>query len=309
MEWLTNNALTNLHGFQFLFLYICVATSTIFAAWLMVRRQDKTDQMPPLHIPQTPDIYEIAYLRGKENEVIRLSILNLISQGYLQIISDKISKNPNSPDPGLLSELDKQIFAVCYNGMEAKDIFSNSSISNIATKYCQTYQYNLETKHLVTSEEVKQAAWGIGTAGALLLMCLSGYKISVAISQGRHNIGFLIFLTIVSLIVLIFAAKPPRLSKRGRNYLEMLKQIFSNLSNKESLSSTSTYDPGMAPMAMAIFGVGILAGTSFDSFEHAFHRSAANSNYGGCGSSCGTSSGGGGGGCGGGGCGGGGCGG
>ncbi len=218
MEWLTNNALTNLHGFQFLFLYICVATSTIFAAWLMVRRQDKTDEMPPLHVPKTPDIYEIAYLRGKENEVIRLSILNLISQGYLQISSDKISKNPNHPDPGLLSTLDKQIFAACYNGMEAKDAFTNSTISNIAKNYCQIYQQNLETKHLVTSEEVKQAAWGIGTAGALLLMCLSGYKITVAVSQGRYNLGFLIFLTIISLIILIFAAKPPRLSKRGRNY-------------------------------------------------------------------------------------------
>ncbi|MBK7992004.1 MAG: TIGR04222 domain-containing membrane protein [Blastocatellia bacterium] len=307
MEWLTNNALTNLHGFQFLFLYISVAATTIFATWLMVRRQDKTDKMPPLHVPKTPDIYEIAYLRGKENEIIRLSILNLISQAYLQIVSDKISKNPNHPDPGLLSTLDKQIFAACYNGMEAKDVFSNPTISNIAIRYCETYQQNLETKHLLTSQEVKQAAWGIGTAGALLLMCLSGYKIAVAISQGRHNIGFLIFLTIISLVILIFAAKPPRLSKRGKNYLEMLKQVFSNLSNKESLSATSTFDPAIAPMAMAIFGVGILAGTSFDSFEHAFHRSASAGNYGGCGSSCGSSSCGGGGGCGGG-CGGGGCG-
>lgn len=309
MDWLTNNPIANMRGPEFLFVYMFVALITIVVCYILVRQKDKTGEMPELQMPQSPDIYEIAYLRGQENEVIRLALFNLTNQGYLKITTDTIEKGLVYPNQDLLSSIEKQVFAYCYSGAQAKDLFSGTLPSSIKP-YCDSYEKHLAAKHLLTSDETKQAAWGIGTAGALVLICLSGYKIVNALNHGRHNVGFLIILSVISLVALVFAAKPSRLSKRGKAYLENLKQIFANFSTKDDLRTDSpNYDPSSASMAMAVFGVGILAGTSFDAFSLMFKRSAST---GGCGSSCGSCSSGGGSSCGGGGgcggCGGGGCG-
>lgn len=324
MDWLTNNPIANLHGFDFLGFYLCVAVLTIVVCWLMIRNTDKSNTIPPLQIPQMPDPYEIAYLRGKENEVIRLGVFNLIDKGYLQLGTNYLEKRVSHPDPSFLPNLEKSLFG--WISQQTETVTENSVTKTIigvkpaqlfatmnprAKAYCDSYQNLLEKNHLVTSEHVKQVAWGIGTSGALILMSLTGYKIAVAASQGRHNVGFLIVLSIISLVALIIACVPPRLSKRGKLYLKELQQAFASFAQKEKLNIASpSYDPQVPAVAMAIFGVGILAGTSFSSFEQTFHRSASS---GGCGGGCGScssggDSGGGGGGCGGGGCGGGGCG-
>jgi uncharacterized protein (TIGR04222 family) len=331
MDWLTDNPIANLHGFDFLGFYLCVSILTIVICWAMVRNSDKSiSSTPPLEIPQNPDPYEIAYLRGKENEMIRLAVFNLINKGYLSLGTSYLEKQTSHPDPSFLPNLEKSLFGwICQQtttvtessvtktiiGVKPYEIFSRfSGMTYRAKAYGESYKERLTINHLINAQEVKQAAWGIGTAGALVILCLAGYKVAVAASQGRHNVGFTIALSIISLIVLIIACVPPRLSRRGKQYLKELQQAFANLAQKERLNvATPGFDPQVPAVAMAIFGVGILAGTSFGSFEQSFHRSA--SSGGGCGSGCGSgsscSSGGsscGGGSCGGGGCGGGGCG-
>ncbi|MBI4853345.1 MAG: TIGR04222 domain-containing membrane protein [Acidobacteria bacterium] len=333
MEWLTNNPIANLHGFEFLGFYLCFAVLTVVTCWLLIKNTDQSNSLPPLEIPQIPDPYEIAYLRGKENEVIRLAIFSLIDKGYLKLGTDYIEKREGHPDPSLLPNLEKSLFGwisqqsttvtensvtKTISGVKPYELFSiKNGMPSRAKVYCESYQNLLEKKRLVTSEKVKEVAWKVGTSGVLILMGLTGYKIAIAYSQGRHNVGFLIALTIFSIIALIIASVPSRLSRRGKLYLKELQQAFANIAKTDKMNvSSPNYDSQVPTLAMAIFGVGILAGTSFSLFEQIFHRSTSNSSYAGSyyGSGCGSSSCGsgsscsGGGGCGGGGCGGGGCG-
>lgn len=319
MNWLTNNPIANLPGPEFLGFFFCVAVLTIITCWLMVRNTDKSNSLPPLQIPQTPDPYEIAYMRGQENEVIRLAIFNLFSKGYLEMGTSYIVKKPTHPDPSFLPNVEKSLFGwisqqnttvtensvtININGVKTYELFSN--MKDRAANYCDGYKANLEKNRLVVSETVKEVAWGVGTAGSFILFSLAAYKIGIAVSRGIDNFIFLIILSIISFIALVIACKPSRLSKRGKKYLKELQEAFANLARAEKMNTTSPgYDPQVPVLAMAVFGVGVLAGTSFAPFEQTFHRSVSSGGScgGGCGSSsCGSSGGsscGGGGGCGG----------
>ena len=45
-------------------------------------------------IPQRPDPYEIAYVRGDRSEVLKLIIFDLIGRGYLQIDGNLLKREP-----------------------------------------------------------------------------------------------------------------------------------------------------------------------------------------------------------------------
>jgi uncharacterized protein (TIGR04222 family) len=143
---------------------------------------------------------------------------------------------------------------------------------------------------------VKAAAWLIGLAGTVLIVGLGGYKLMAALAKGRTNVGFLIFMGITALVVLWRACKPPRLSRRGQDYLQRLQGAFQSLKAQATdIAATSEPNP-TAMLLVALFGLDVLAGTSYAYFRDMFAQAASSGGWsGGCG----------GGGCGGGGCGGG----
>lgn len=322
MEWLINNPIANMPGLQFLAFFSCVAVTTIITCWVMLKNTDKSDTIPPLQIPTNPDPYEITYLRGQENEVIRLAVFNLYNKGFVKLTTDYVEVNPQHPDPKNLPNIEKSLFG--WLSQQKPQIYTNASNASSpepirvkphqiflemkarAETYCGSYKANLEKNHLVPSDILKDISWKLRAAGALLILSLASYKFTIALTNGRTNVGFLVTLSIVYIIALFLICKPARLSKRGKAYLKELQNAFANLAQKDKINTNSpTYDPCAPALAMSIFGVGIFAGTSFDSFEQTFHRSTDSGSS--CGSSCGSSGsscGSGGSSCGGGGCGG-----
>jgi uncharacterized protein (TIGR04222 family) len=235
--------------------------------------------------------------------------------------TDYVEVNPQHPDPKDLPNMEKSLFGwLSQQKPQTQTLYTKTSnpepikvkpyeifseMKARAETYCGNYQANLEKNHLVPSAILKDISWKLRAAGALLILSLASYKFTIALTNGRTNVGFLVILSIVYIIALFLICKPARLSKRGKAYLKELQNAFANLAQKDKISTNSpTYDPCAPALAMSIFGVGIFAGTSFDSFEQTFHRSAASGSS--CGSSCGSSSscGSGGSSCGGGGCGG-----
>src|SRR5262245_38132446 len=100
MDWLLDNPVANMYGPKFLLLYVGLAVFTILACRLAIRGSDPTKNLPPLPVPSNPDPYEIAYLRGGENEVTRLIIFNLIQRKYLKTTDGEknIARETNNPD-------------------------------------------------------------------------------------------------------------------------------------------------------------------------------------------------------------------
>jgi hypothetical protein len=148
----------------------------------------------------------------------------------------------------------------------------------------------------------------------MVILGFGSFKFIAAIAHGRFNVIFLIIMAFVGIAILGLNSKLPRLSQRGRDYLEALQIAFARLKNtssitkpEERLLSSPTF-AGVDPMLLmvGVFGVSALSGTAYDYFPHTFQRGAQENSWSSsscgsassCGSSCSS------GGCGGGGCGG-----
>lgn len=75
--------ISDMYGPTFLVLYACVIGATLAICWVWVQSLDKTSNLPPLPIPKSVNAYQIAFLRGGENELLRIMIFDLIQRGYL----------------------------------------------------------------------------------------------------------------------------------------------------------------------------------------------------------------------------------
>ncbi len=310
MSWLMHNPIADMYGPTFLFFYGCVIAATLITSWWKIRVADPTADLPPLPLRANPDPYEIAYLRGGENEVTRLAIFDLIQRGYLKVSEkqkwwggkdQRLARAPNHPHPRHLSPRDLKVFRFFSSSRTATDVFQSGAIPKDVKGLCADYENKLQGEQALCPPEVSQEARRICLIAALIILGLGVYKLTVALAKGHSNVIFLIILGIGSLVGLALVGQPPRLSRLGRDYLKRLQGVFERLKPKAGTATPGVPDTTLL-LLVSLFGVSVLTETSYASVRDMFSRSTANS--GGCGGGCG----GGGAGCGGGGCGGGGCG-
>jgi uncharacterized protein (TIGR04222 family) len=83
MDWLTHNPIADLPGPQFLIVYGVAAVAVIAAAYGIIRLLDRTDRRKPPRVPGTFDPYEMAYLCGGTNAVIRTVLYALYLRGLV----------------------------------------------------------------------------------------------------------------------------------------------------------------------------------------------------------------------------------
>ncbi len=337
MNWLLHNVIADLYGPYFLVFYAMAIVALVVACYRSVRSLDRTNDLEPPEIPAKLDPYEIAYLRGGENEVTRVAIASLIQRGLLQITEKKhrlsttkeIDKG-RKPAPGELWRIEASVLK--WSGFPAAppQIFQAGGIPALVKEECVLYEDDLAEDDMFAPPEMKELGARLCGIGATLILGLGGYKLAVALARGHYNLMFLILLAIVGVIALAVACLAlPRLSHRGKAYLERLKLAYDGLKSQvhpvgsQNSSLTWAADPGArgrlqnAPaysdclLMVGIFGMASLADTPLSDLTAMFKRGT--SNTGGCSGGCGGGGGGcggGGGGCGGGGggCGGGGCG-
>ena len=83
------NPITELTGPEFLVFYAILIVATVAFCWWRRQRCDSSVSLPPASLPDRPEPYEIAFLRGGETEVARVAIVRLMELGYLEIANKK----------------------------------------------------------------------------------------------------------------------------------------------------------------------------------------------------------------------------
>ena len=135
----------------------------------------------------------------------------------------------------------------------------------------------------------------------VFLIIVSIAKISIALSRGKHNIGFLVILTIIVCITVLALLRKKRTSA-GNSALIKMKKKFARLRFKAAELRPGGASDELALLA-GIFGLAAIPVESYPYVRELYPRVIKRSFSGACsGSACGGSS------CGGSGCGGGGCG-
>ena len=304
MNFLFDNPLANLPGPAFLALYGALIASSAIVLYLFKSRLDWTSQQPAPLIPPVPDPFEIAYLRGGENEFARTVVFTLTQKGFLQITNEGkksyIGLPPTQPNWTTLTQLERSVLKWFQTTRETSEIFEPYGLREILQPYTLIYEQKITQDHLLTPPDVKVKTRLTGYLIMALLGILGGYKILATLVHGRYNFGILILLMIGTLIVFHFLGKSKRLSERGRRYVESLQNAFEKLKDNpsiarqyysQSLPALNTVDPLL--LAMGIYGAGVLVGSGYNNFEQAFHRSqkgadgtTGSSCSSGCGSSC-----------------------
>jgi len=304
-------------GPQFLLFFLGVVVVAVCWNVWRLRSADRTRGMVCPKISPKLDPFEVAFLRGGPPELTRLIILDLISRKYFARIEEtgtrrtvsKIERAKDHPDPNFLSAPERFVFDWLSKPSEAKDIMA-ALPSALESRGCLAgYKSSLENQNLLRTNEDREARWSATLLPLGLLGVLGGGKVLFALSTGHSNVGFLILLILIgSGVILLTAATGRRLTSLGVTYLERLQHGMESLQKRiGTLASAEPCDQFL--LAVAIFGMTTLSGTSYGYYPTMFQRSVQNGS--GCGSSCGSSCSSGGSSCGsscGGGCGGGGCG-
>src|SRR5262245_10482548 len=292
-------------GPDFLLFYFFFSLIVIIAI-VVLRRHAESGPAPKIELG---DPYLIAYLRGGENEALRVAVVSLVDRGLLVMNDQTIHRADHATSDMAKNSIEYEVLKKFGVPDKAASIFKDGDLKSAS----HPYRYKLEHAGLMPDGAVRLARLKRLLMALTALGIVGAIKIQIGISLERP-VSFLVAMMIIAMVIAAVSSFP-RLTARGKATLEDITNLYSGL--KESVNSFSP-GSGSAELAMfaAVFGVGALAATPFGYTQRLFPQATSSSSCGSaCGSSCssssssdgGSSCGGssdGGGGCGGGGCGG-----
>jgi uncharacterized protein (TIGR04222 family) len=276
----------DLSGPHFLIFYSCLSVIVILAA-RHYRHRAESGPAPKMELS---DPYLIAYLRGGENEVLRLAVITLIDRGLLAVNGAKVRQTEQEMRRDAVNPLEHEVFKRFSIPAQAASVFQNKTLKGA----CAPYRTKLEQAGLIpdASTTGDRTSRCLLAAGILVAVGLS--KIFIGISRDRP-VAFLIILMIAAVVVTAITSFP-RLTRRGQLAFADIQTLYAHLRGRAFDIRRGSATPEMMMLAAA-FGITALAPTEYAFARSIFPRSSSS-----CGS-CGSSGGdGGGGGCGGGGC-------
>jgi uncharacterized protein (TIGR04222 family) len=297
MDWLTDNPIADIHGPPFLLIYGAIALAIITAAYGIVRSRDKTGSREPPPVPRTFDPYELAYLRGGKNEVIRTALYALHQLGLIEVIPAKwltalrLVAGAGVHRARELTAVEECVLRSIDSPVEASHLFQSKRLGSEVDRLCEPFRNKLESEELLRTDSVRQSALLIPFLASAVLVALSLYRILLAVND-RLPSGFLVLLTMISLI-LVWAVVAPvaraRVSDRGRAYLNRLQIAYAQMQRAAPRTEQSPQSDLVSVGLVGLFGLGILSGTPDEAFARPFAKkgSEAVGGYGGATGGCG----------------------
>lgn len=285
MDWLLE-FIARIPGPQFVIVYGLLTVVALAVCRWWVRHRDPTKSLPAVQVPSNPDPYEIAYLRGGENEVLRVVLFRLLQQGVLRVLLEKgalIEKETfitGSTDAGLRPM--EQEIAHRSASHTSKEVFRDVWIKHRVAAECSLYRDRLQAERLLVRPEDKARYSWIATIGTLLILGIGAYKLIAALANGHSNVAFLIIIGLVG-VGILWQICTTRLTFRGREYLQRLEAAFGQWK-----AQASELGESQLLLLMSVFGAAVLSGTAYDYFRQMFSKGNGNcGSCGGCDGGCG----------------------
>ncbi len=267
-----------LHGPAFLAFYAVVGVVGIGIQFFWTRLQESLGFMPQL---QMTDPYQIAYLRGGRAEALRVAAFSLLDRGLLQggrttlVAEQGAHKQVRRP-------IEKAVLEVFRSPGRVGDLESDAR----AIEACRQYRDTLEDFGLVAGGATFMRRLPPLLIAAIAVVFVGMLKLAIALSEGRHNIGFLILMMIAfsALAILIFRRHR---TKRGDDMMADLKTMFGRLrARADTLREGGATNE--AALLAAVFGLSELSPGRFPAMRALLPPKKKNRDSS-CGSSCSSS--------------------
>jgi uncharacterized protein (TIGR04222 family) len=295
MEFLFDNPIANMQGPLFLVLFFGFTFVSVVILYLLKSSVDWTAKLSTPNVPYEIDPFEIAYLRGGENELTRSVVFSLTKKGFLEITNEGkqsfISQAKIQPNWTELSQIERNVLTYFQVTRETKELFGNSDLTRIVSPFAVVCEAKAKQANFLTPTDVKVKTRFLAVGFAGITASIGFYKLLAALLHGRFNVIFLIAFIIISAVIFFLMSKTKRLSALGENYVAQLQTAFDRLRNLKASAHGINNQPtmnGIDPtlLAVGLFGTSVLVGSGYSNYEKAFQVSSSTVS---CGSSCGSS--------------------
>lgn len=290
-------SILDVRGPEFLGLYVVLLGAALALAYVVRRVMRGSGHVPSRRLEM--DSVRTAYLTGGPDGAVDAAIAGLLHKGVLGFTAGTKSLRVERPYKSA-----NAVRRAVVDMIEAMGRATVPEVRRAVRPVARDVGRVLEEEGLVLAPGRAAAAALAGVVPVLAVLTLGLAKLVVGVSRGRP-VGFLFILIAVTGIILwaLLKSQPLR-TLTGDTYVVGLKARNAALRTSAARSGAALSSDDVA-MAMALFGVGVVAHGRLADLKEATRQQQANwasSDSGGSSSSCGSSSCGGG--CGGGGCGG-----
>ena len=294
MDWIAN-----MPGPQFLGLYAAVIVLTLIAAYMRLSSSGRDDTPNP-RVSTAPDPYQMAYLRGGDAEVGKLLLIELARRGYVQertgttLSGGKVflRQTDSHPSPALLPAAQRKVFDLVGGAEQSlQKLMRGAEFRGAVSSMTTTFSEAMGAEGLMVQSGKRR---NVILTSAALIFGLGGFKLLVALANGRYNVGFLLLLSLFAFVAL-GAIATKRLTSRGRRYLNQTQDAYRG-ETADVIFDAGSAQPNSMLLHVGLFGAPILFGTAASGYATMLGLDP-NRNYGsgGCGAGCGSGCSGGGG--------------
>ena len=280
-------------GPLFLLVYLLLAITV--NVWLRRDQKQRELARPARFMEVAKDPYQIAYLRSGQDEAVRLCVFSLLDRGLLEEAGGTIQRTRSDADAVARRPLEKAVLLGCPTWTKLESLQRARGV----VAACQSYRLALEKQELLAGPQTRSERFWPFACAFTLLAGISIIRILWAFAHGRHNIAFLVILTIAGSIALM-AAWQKRRSALGDAALERLNSLFAKLKSRAADLVPGGQDHD-AVLAAALFGLAILPSEQFPYINRVFPQpttsgdssgdsgggDSGSSDGGGCGGGCG----------------------
>ncbi|MBZ5600858.1 MAG: TIGR04222 domain-containing membrane protein [Acidobacteriia bacterium] len=267
----------DLYGPEFLVFYFALGVALLAGLWYL-RRNAGPDPSMPVHLT---DPYQIAYLRGGANEVLRLATIGLIDRGLLTASGTKVRIADASLAARVAHPVERPILEHFRNEAEATSVFSNSTLKSA----CEPYAAPLIGLGLIPDAATKTRVlmYAVGVAAVLVLVTI--VKVQIALARGRSNTQFLILLTIFFVVAALISGVLRR-TRRGEAFLGDMRTLLGSLKDR-SAAFVPRANTDEVLLLSAVFGVAALPAAAYPYAKTLYPKADSSCGSSSCGSSCG----------------------
>ncbi|HEY6402588.1 MAG TPA: TIGR04222 domain-containing membrane protein, partial [Blastocatellia bacterium] len=227
----------DLRGPEFLLFYFFFSLIVILAITILRHRRE-AGPAPKIDLS---DPYLIAYLRGGENEALRLAVLSLVNRGILVMEGQFIRRADDSAGDTVKNLVEHETLKKFSAPDKATSVFNDYNLKSAL----QSYRQKLEDAGLLPDAAASKARRLRFLIALMALLIVGLIKINIGLSLGRP-VFLLVFMMIAAVIIAAICSFP-RLTVRGKAALADIAHLYSGLR-----AQVNSFSPGGGPAEFAM---------------------------------------------------------
>ncbi len=246
-----------------------------FGPLLLRRALDRTGGLGVPPVPDAPDPYRIAYLRGGDGEVIRLMLFDLVRRGHLEMIETKkfasterrLCRSETAPDDEL-TDVEHRVVGFFATARRPVEIY-RSDIPALVRRGADGQKNDLIAARMLIPEAVDRrlssADYVIAAAG-----CVIGFALGVVVfDHAAIGIALAVVFVVARRLFKRHMRRTGHMSALGRKYLSALQDAFADMKTPAPAAQGPAGRGRDDPLlSVGLYGSAVLMGTQFDGFVH-----------------------------------------